>query len=52
MGLLKEAGLLPGEPKLSDYFITEIFQKLLTAHAKLNIHEIAQFMEIYYKRAR
>ena len=38
---------VPGEPKLSDYFITEIFRKLLTAHAKLNIHETAQFMEIY-----
>ena len=38
---------VPGEPKLRDCFITEIFRKLSTANAKLNIHEIAQFMEIY-----
>ena len=38
---------IPGEPKLSDYFMNKIFRELSTSYAKFDVHEIARLMEIY-----
>ena len=37
---------LPGEPKSSDYFIIDIFQKPLIVHAKFDVHEMARLLGI------